>query len=476
MTTHRRHHLTSARPMAAALGHAAAALHALRPLLLAAAVLLAAAIPLRSDAQIVQRGERRTVKGGIMQAGRTNVRTAADSTAAITVDSLLRLLPEGALPQDADIGAWRTLTVDSLLKILPDTLRALLPDTAAMLPLQQAAADSLATYLPDSLRTGLIVSDALPDLGDDADGDDRQKEKRREKVRRRDLRETDTLRQEKVRQPLFSDSASLSRVCWMAAVMPGYGQIYNKQYWKLPVLYTTLGASIGVAIQQGSLYRPLKRQYDAITAESMSRTEELNALQRRMIRANTARQVMWATAAASYIYFLGDAAVNYATNDVSDVKKATTLSLICPGAGQVYNKSYWKVPIVIGGLASMAYVIDWNNRGFQRFKTAYDLRADFEKNPGKYPDGVSHDEFGGRYSATYLKNLRDAYRRNRDLSIILTIAVYAFQAIDAHVDAHLKDFDVSDDLTVSLEPMFDTTYTQVSGTQPTFGFNLNVRF
>ena len=134
------------------------------------------------------------------------------------------------------------------------------------------------------------------------------------------------------------------------------------------------------------------------------------------------------------------------------------------------------MPIVIGGLASMAYVIDWNNRGFQRFKTAYNLRSDFEQNPGKYPDGVSHDEFGGRYSASYLKNLRDAYRRNRDLSILLTIAVYAFQAIDAHVDAHLKDFDVSDDLTVSLEPMFDTTYTQISGTQPAFGFNLNIRF
>jgi hypothetical protein len=182
------------------------------------------------------------------------------------------------------------------------------------------------------------------------------------------------------------------------------------------------------------------------------------------------------TAAASYIYFLGDAALSYATNDVSDVKKATTLSMICPGAGQIYNKSYWKAPIVVGGIASMIYVIDWNNRGFQRFKNAYTLLNDFQQNPGKYPDGQSKDEFGGRYSASFLKNLRDSYRRNRDLSILLTVAVYAFQAIDAHVDAHLKDFDVSDNLTVDVQPMFDYQHTLVNGNSAVFGFNLNMTF
>lgn len=278
------------------------------------------------------------------------------------------------------------------------------------------------------------------------------------------------------REPWFADSMSLSRVTMTAAVLPGYGQIYNKQYWKLPILYGTLGASIGLAVHFGGEYRPLKREYDAMIAESMSRTEELNLLQRDMIRANTKKQVFMFTALASYIYFLGDAAMNYATNEVSDVKKATTMSIICPGAGQIYNKSYWKAPIVVGGLASMIYVIDWNNRGFKRFKTAHSLRADFDLNPDKYPDGVSKDEFRGRYSTTFLKNLRDSYRRNRDLSILLTAAVYAFQAIDAHVDAHLKDFDVSDNLTVDLDPMFDYQYTQINGTNPVFGFNLNLTF
>lgn len=488
MSTHNRLHTTFAR-RAAALG--ACALHMLRPLLTAALVAVFAAAASECRAQNVKRGNLQSVKGGMVQRRDTTARSQGTTPPSISADSLLKILPAGSLPEGINAEALRAIPVDSLIRLLPDSLQAMLPAIAAATgapaepanrpdPLAADMSDSLAVLLPDSLRTGLIVTeeaDLFPadaPQGRAAEGNDGKR--RREKVRRRSLRETDSLRTEKVREPLFSDSASLSKVCWMAAVMPGYGQIYNKQYWKLPVLYTTLGTSIGLAVHQGSLYKPLKRQYDAITAESMSRTEELNSLQRRMIRANTARQILWGTAAVSYIYFLGDAAVNYATNEVSGVKKATTLSLICPGAGQVYNKSYWKVPIVIGGLASMAYVIDWNNRGFQRFKTAYTLRADFENNPGKYPDGVSHDEFGGRYSATYLKNLRDAYRRNRDLSIILTIAVYAFQAIDAHVDAHLKDFDVSDDLTVSLEPMFDTTYTQVSGTQPAFGFNLNIRF
>ena len=130
----------------------------------------------------------------------------------------------------------------------------------------------------------------------------------------------------------------------------------------------------------------------------------------------------------------------------------------------------------MGGMASMVYVVDWNNRGFQRFKTAYALRADFDLNPGNYPDGESKDEFRGRYSATYLKNLRDSYRRNRDLCLILTAALYAFQAIDAHVDAHLKDFDVSDDLTVRLDPMFDYQHSNIHGSSPVFGVNLNLTF
>ena len=104
-----------------------------------------------------------------------------------------------------------------------------------------------------------------------------------------------------------------------------------------------------------------------------------------MIRSNTRRQVYLGLTVASYIYFIGDAAVNYSTNEVSDVKKATTLACIFPGAGQIYNKSYWKVPFVVGGFAAMIYCIDWNNRGYQRFKKGIPAAERLRKESGRLP-------------------------------------------------------------------------------------------
>ena len=292
---------------------------------------------------------------------------------------------------------------------------------------------------------------------------------------------------------LMSDSMSLSKVCWISTVLPGYGQIYNKQYWKLPILYGTVGAGLALYINENRTYKPLKREYDAYTDKNLTRTPELDALQAKMIRSNTRRQAYLGITIASYIYFIGDAAVNYATNDVSSVKKATTLATICPAAGQIYNKSYWKVPIVLGGFASMIYIIDWNTRGYQRFKKAYRLRYDYDqkvaahnqwkedvKNDPDLPEpenpASSTDEFKGRYSADFLKNLKNNYRRNRDLSIIATAGLYILQIVDAHVDAHLKDFDVSDDLSMRIEPAVDYAFIAGTGVRPVVGFNFSINF
>lgn len=275
---------------------------------------------------------------------------------------------------------------------------------------------------------------------------------------------------------LMSDSMSLSKVSWVSAVLPGYGQIYNKQYWKLPILYGTLGTGLALFLHENKTYKPLKQEFDAYTDRSLSRTPELNELQAKMIRSNTRRQLYLGLTVASYIYFIGDAAVNYHTNEVSGVKKATTLACIFPGAGQIYNRSYWKVPFVIGGFASMIYCIDWNNRGYQRFKKAYSLLADYQQNPDNYPDGPT-DEFHGRYSAEFIRNLRNNYRRNRDLCIIISGALYILQVVDAHVDAHLKDYDISDDLSMNIEPLVDYTYVPtMQRNRPVFGFNLSLNF
>ena len=337
---------------------------------------------------------------------------------------------------------------------LADSLRTLPKDSLVVV------SDSLRMALPDSLRRVIFADSVI--------GDKRDSLAKAEKLRRRAEKRDG-------RQPFISDSMSLRKVSFASAVLPGFGQIYNKQYWKLPILYTTLGTSIGMWAHQQSKYKPLKQQFETMTDQSMKRTEEMNALQREMIKHNTLKQTFMFTTVASYIYFIGDAAVCYATNDVSSVARATTLSTICPGAGQVYNKSYWRVPIVIGGFATTIYCIDWNNRGYQRFKKAYRLRFDYDEHPEQYPNG-SQDEFGGRYASSFLKNLRNSYRRNRDLCIILTAGIYILQIVDAHVDAHLRDYDISDDLSVDITPMINYAYQPGHGTTATMGMNFCFKF
>jgi hypothetical protein len=106
------------------------------------------------------------------------------------------------------------------------------------------------------------------------------------------------------------------------------------------------------------------------------------------------------------------------------------------------------------------------------------LKADYDAHPELYPNG-SQDEFGGRYNTSFLKNLRNSYRRNRDLCIILTAGLYVLQIVDAHVDAHLRDYDISKDLSVSLTPAFGYTYNRMapnSGGGTTLGMNLSLTF
>ena len=82
----------------------------------------------------------------------------------------------------------------------------------------------------------------------------------------------------------MSDSMSLSKVCWLSTVLPGYGQVYNRQYWKLPVLYGTVGAGLALFLHENKTYKPLKRAYESYTNTSLARTPELDALQTKMIR------------------------------------------------------------------------------------------------------------------------------------------------------------------------------------------------
>ena len=344
--------------------------------------------------------------------------------------------------------------VDTLRKISADSLKTIGDDVRMQLP------DSLRKAIFGGLQRDSLAVDSLA-------MDSTLTERQRKRLERRENH-----------TPFFSDSMSLRRVTLTSVVLPGFGQIYNKQYWKLPILYGTVGASLGLCLWSNSKFQPLKTEFDRLTDQSLLRTPELNALQREMNKYSTMRNAFMITTIASYIYFIGDACLKYSTAEVSPVNRATTLAMICPGAGQIYNKSYWRVPIVVGGFATTIYCIDWNNRGYQRFKKAYRLKADYDANPELFPNG-SPDEFGGRYSTSFLKNLRNSYRRNRDLCIILTAGLYILQAVDAHVDAHLRSYDISKDLSVSLTPTIGYSYNRMSpysGGGATLGMNLGLTF
>ena len=142
------------------------------------------------------------------------------------------------------------------------------------------------------------------------------------------------------------------------------------------------------------------------------------------------------------------------------------MGAVIPGYGQIYNRSYWKLPIVYGAFMGCAYAITWTNGIYSDYKTAYrDILTDSNKgvvsedDPTKsyiaiLPEGYTLSRVGGTSGWTNtLKNRQNTYRRYRDLSIVATVLVYALSLIDAYVDAQLFDYDISDDLSLQCDPM-----------------------
>ena len=146
-----------------------------------------------------------------------------------------------------------------------------------------------------------------------------------------------------------------------------------------------------------------------------------------------------------------------------DAMRAVWMGAIIPGYGQIYNRSYWKLPIVYGAFFGCAYAITWTNGMYTDYKTAYrDILTDRDngtrsEDPDKsyiaiLPEGYTISRVGGFDTwTTTLSNQQNRYRRYRDLSIVAAVAVYALSLIDAYVDAQLFDYDISDDLSLQLD-------------------------
>lgn len=123
-------------------------------------------------------------------------------------------------------------------------------------------------------------------------------------------------------------------------------------------------------------------------------------------------------------------------------KKAALYSAILPGAGQVYTKKYWKVPVIYGGLITSAYYINESNDLYQLYKSTYLNRLD-----GDFTDNLN-------YSDSDLRTLTEHYRRNREVSALLFTLTYILNIVDASVNAHLFDYDVSEDLSLHIQPVY----------------------
>lgn len=239
------------------------------------------------------------------------------------------------------------------------------------------------------------------------------------------------------------DSISIGAMSATSVVLPGFGQIYNKQYWKLPILYGGIGGFIGGAVAFNKKYHSALDDFNEAVASGATQHDK-DLLNIRYNRYKTGRTLMYVGAAATYMYFLADAVTNY-HGDLSRRTKATYLALMFPGAGQVYNGSYWKLPVLYGGFAALGYVIHYNNRGYARYKTAYNAMTDDDPN--------TVDEFNGRIPAEQLRNTRNNFRRYRDMGIFFTAGLYLLSVIEAYVDASLQTYDISDDLSVRVEPV-----------------------
>lgn len=139
-----------------------------------------------------------------------------------------------------------------------------------------------------------------------------------------------------------------------------------------------------------------------------------------------------------------------------DPKRAMWLAIVLPGAGQVYNRKYWKLPIVYGGFLGCIYAWRWNNQMFRDYSQAYMDIMDDDPNTQSYNQflhlGAKIDNTNLQRYQTLFKKRKDKFRRWRDLSFFCLVGVYALSIIDAYVDASLSEFDISKDLSLKLEP------------------------
>lgn len=156
--------------------------------------------------------------------------------------------------------------------------------------------------------------------------------------------------------------------------------------------------------------------------------------------------------------------------------KATWLAVVIPGGGQIYNRKYWKLPIIYGGFAGCAYALSWNTKMYKDYSQAYLDIMDENPNTNSFEDLLppNYNVDINQLKET-LRRQKDTFRRYRDLSIFAFIGVYLISIIDAYVDAELSNFDITPDLSMRVEPTLMNNQFRSSGSK-SVGVQWSFRF
>lgn len=230
-----------------------------------------------------------------------------------------------------------------------------------------------------------------------------------------------------------------------SVIVPGASQIYNRDWWKLPIVYSTIGAGVYGGVKYGRLY---------------SQTGDA--------KYKTYRNLSYIGAGVAYWATLLDGVVSYKSDLPSPIPaKSTLYSVLLPGLGQAANGDWWKIPIWVGGFTACGYALHLNDMEYKRFKYLYTIDSD------------SNSGYTGAITASKAEWYKDLYRKYRDYSFVSIIAVYALNVIDANVFAYMADFDVSDNIaSIDVAPaLIDPGLVLASnGSMPALGLKLNLNF
>ena len=154
-------------------------------------------------------------------------------------------------------------------------------------------------------------------------------------------------------------------------------------------------------------------------------------------------------------------AVSMGSNSTDKIPSTAALySAVLPGLGQAYNGKYWKMPLVYATMGASIYAAVWNQKNYDIFLEAYRIRS----------SGGIDDYFNILKEEKQLISWMDYYRNQRDMSILITIGLYAFNILDAYVDAHLSNFNINEDLSMRIEPAVMPSY--VVGNYYSYGLSL----